>query len=138
MTRLIERLLSRVGRSGPAMSPLILPPWESEPSAVHGRMICELSKPADEQRSQELQHWTAKRRAALVLSLLKGETTAVEAARRHSLKLADLEEWCDRFLLGAENALRPRPQGVKTVHDQEIKELAQNRRPRDRPGYSAF
>jgi hypothetical protein len=31
---------------------------------------------ADEQRPEEVQRWTAKRRAALVLSLLKGETTA--------------------------------------------------------------
>ncbi len=34
-----------------------------------------------EQRSEEVQRWTAKRRAALVISLLKGETTAAEAAR---------------------------------------------------------
>ena len=40
---------------------------------------------ADEQRPEEVQRWTAKRRAALVLSLLKGETTAAEAARRHGL-----------------------------------------------------
>jgi hypothetical protein len=35
---------------------------------------------ADEQRPEEVQRWTAKRRAALVISLLKGETTAAEAA----------------------------------------------------------
>jgi hypothetical protein len=40
---------------------------------------------ADEQHSEEVQRWTAKRRAALVLNLLKGETTA---ARRHGLKVA--------------------------------------------------
>jgi transposase-like protein len=61
---------------------------------------------ADEQRPEEVQRWTAKRRAALVLSLLKGETTAAEAARRHGLKVAEVEDWRDRFLLGAENALR--------------------------------
>jgi transposase-like protein len=63
---------------------------------------------ADEQRPEEVQRWTAKRRAALVLSLLKGETTAAEAARRHGLKVAEVEDWRDRFLLGAENALRGR------------------------------
>jgi hypothetical protein len=30
---------------------------------------------AEEQRSEEVQRWTAKRRAALVISLLKGGTT---------------------------------------------------------------
>src|SRR5215469_9788991 len=68
---------------------------------------------ADEQQSEEVQRWTVKRRAALVVSLLKGETTAAEAARRHGLKVAEVEEWRERFLLGAENALRPRPTGRK-------------------------
>ena len=36
---------------------------------------------AEDQRPEEVQRWTAKRRAALVISLLKGETTAAEAAR---------------------------------------------------------
>jgi transposase-like protein len=56
-----------------------------------------------------VQRWTAKRRAALVISLLKGETTAAEAARRHGLKVAEVEAWRDRFLLAAENGLRARP-----------------------------
>ena len=64
---------------------------------------------AEEQRPDEVQRWTAKLRALLVLSLLKGETTAAEAARRHGLKIAEVEDWRDRFLLGAENALRARP-----------------------------
>jgi hypothetical protein len=34
---------------------------------------------ADEQHSEEVGRWTAKRRAPLVLSLLKGETTAADA-----------------------------------------------------------
>jgi hypothetical protein len=61
---------------------------------------------AGEERSEEVQGWIAKRRAALVISLLKGEMTAAEAARRHGLKIAEVEGWLDRFLLGAENALR--------------------------------
>jgi helix-turn-helix protein len=44
-----------------------------------------------------------------MVSLLKGETTVIEAARRHGLKVAEVEEWRERFLLGAENALRARP-----------------------------
>jgi hypothetical protein len=61
---------------------------------------------ADEQRAEEVQRWTAKRRAALVVSLLKGETTEAEVAPRHGLKIAEVEDWRDRFLLGGENALR--------------------------------
>jgi len=47
---------------------------------------------ADKQQSEEVQRWTAKRRAALVISVLRGETTAAEAARRHGLKVAEVEE----------------------------------------------
>ena len=75
---------------------------------------------ADEQRAEEVQRWTAKRRAALVLSLLKGETTAAEAARRHGLKVAEVEDWRDRFLLGAENALRARPKEGEALREEEL------------------
>ena len=75
---------------------------------------------ADEPGSEEVQRWTAKRRAALVLSLLKGETTAADAARRHGLKVAEVEEWRDRFLLGAENALRARPKEEDALREEEL------------------
>jgi hypothetical protein len=45
----------------------------------------------DDQRPEEAQRWTTKRRAALVISLLKGETTAIEATQRHGLKVAEVE-----------------------------------------------
>jgi transposase-like protein len=78
---------------------------------------------ADEQQSEEVQRWTAKRRAALVISVLRGETTAAEAARRHGLKVAEVEEWRERFLLGAENALRARPKEEEALREEEINRL---------------
>jgi transposase-like protein len=79
---------------------------------------------AEDQRPEEVQRWTAKRRAAaLVMSLLKGETTAAEAARRHGLKVAEVEEWRDRLLLGAENALRARQKEDEALREEEINRL---------------
>jgi transposase-like protein len=78
---------------------------------------------AEDQRPEEVWRWTAKRRAVLVISLLKGETTAVEAARRHGLKVAEVEEWRDRFLLGAENALRARQKEDEALREEEINRL---------------
>jgi hypothetical protein len=75
---------------------------------------------AEEQRSEEVQRWTAKRRAAPVISLLKGETTAAEAARRHGLKMAEVEEWRDRFLLGAENALDRRKRSAAAKRNSTV------------------
>ena len=71
------------------------------------------------------QRWTAKRRAALILGILKGETSAQAAARKHGLTLAEVEEWWDRFLLGAENALRARPKDEDALKDEQIKKLKQ-------------
>jgi transposase-like protein len=78
-----------------------------------------------EQPDDSIQRWTAKRRAALVLSLLKGETSVAEAARQHGLTVAEVEDWRDRFLLGAENALRSRPKDDEALRDEQLKKLKQ-------------
>ena len=72
---------------------------------------------------EDIQRWTAKRRAALVLSILRGETSVQEAARKHDLTVAEVEEWKDRFLLAAENALRSRPKDEDALKDEQIKKL---------------
>src|SRR6266481_2329380 len=74
------------------------------------------------------QRWTAKRRATLILSILKGETSAQAAARKHGLTVAEVEEWRDRFLLGAENALRARPKDEDALKDEQIKKLKRGAR----------
>ena len=47
---------------------------------------------------EPIERWTAKRRAALVLRVLKGETSVVEAARQHGLTVAEVDGWQDQFL----------------------------------------
>ena len=69
--------------------------------------------------------WTAKRRAALVLSILRGETSVAQAARQHALTVAEIEEWKERFLTAAENGLRSRPLDDEALKDTEIKRLKQ-------------
>ena len=78
-----------------------------------------------EEPDDAVQRWTAKRRAALVVSILKGETSVAEAARRHGLMVAEVEDWRDRFLLGAENALRSRPKDEEALKDEQVKKLKQ-------------
>jgi|TARA_Y100000294_G_scaffold103542_1_gene96141 transposase-like protein len=74
---------------------------------------------------EDVKRWTSKRRTALVLSILKGETSAQEAARKHGLTVAEVEDWKDRFLMGAENALRSRPKEEEALKDEMIKKLKQ-------------
>jgi len=71
------------------------------------------------------QRWTAKRRLALVLQILKGETSLAEAARSHGLTVGEIEDWRDKFILGAENALRSKPKDEEALKDEQIKRLKQ-------------
>jgi hypothetical protein len=52
-----------------------------------------------------VKRWTVKHRVVLVLEILRGDTSSQEAARKHGLTVAEIEEWKERFLAGAENAL---------------------------------
>ena len=67
--------------------------------------------------------WTAKRRVALIVEILRGDTSMAEAARKHGLTVAELEDWRERFLAGAENALRSRPTDEDGQKEREIKRL---------------
>jgi transposase-like protein len=78
-----------------------------------------------DQSDDSVQRWTAKRRVALIVSILKGETSVAEAACKHGLTVVEVEDWRDRFLLGAENALRSRPKDEEALKDEQIKKLKQ-------------
>jgi transposase-like protein len=75
--------------------------------------------------SKDIKRWTTKRRSALVLEILRGESTAAEAARKHGLTVAEIEDWKERFLSGAENALRSKPLDEEAQKEAEIKRLKQ-------------
>lgn len=77
------------------------------------------------QSSEHVQRWTTKRKTAVVLSILKGETSGAEAARKHGLTISEIEDWKERFLSGAENALRSRPKNEEALKDERIKKLKQ-------------
>ena len=56
---------------------------------------------------------------------LEGETSVPEAARAHGLTVAEVEEWKERYLAAAENALRSRPKDEEALKDEQIKKLKQ-------------
>jgi transposase-like protein len=68
---------------------------------------------------ESAKRWTAKRRTALVLEILRGDTSVAEAARKHGVTVAELEDWRERFLAGAENALHSRPADDDGQKDRE-------------------
>ena len=73
----------------------------------------------------DIKRWTAKRRTALVLQIIKGETTARKAAREHGLKASDFQHWFDCFMSGGENNLRSKPREELEHKEHQIKRLKQ-------------
>jgi len=73
----------------------------------------------------EIQRWTARRRTAIVLGILKGEMTVEEVGRRHGLSVCEVEDWKLRFLTAAHNALRSRPRDEDALRDEQIRRLKQ-------------
>jgi hypothetical protein len=54
----------------------------------------------DQHGGEEIQHWTAGRKAAVVLDIIKGKTTPADAARLHVMTVADVESWIEKFVEG--------------------------------------
>ncbi len=48
--------------------------------------------------------WTAKRRAALIIEILRGDLSVAEAARPYGLTVGEVEEWREPSVAGGENA----------------------------------
>jgi len=72
-----------------------------------------------------IEGWTANRCTALVLGILKGETSVAEVAQKYGLDVAEVEGWQEQFLHGAENSLRRHPKDEEGLTDEHIKTLKQ-------------
>ena len=71
----------------------------------------------------ELKRWTAKRKASLVMDILKGKNTVAEASREFDLKPSEIEEWMVEAQEGMENALRAKPKDLHQQYEGRIKDL---------------
>ena len=69
------------------------------------------------------QRWTAKRKAALIIEILQGKTTAAQAARQHALTLAEIEQWKDDFITQGTEALRSHPRDIAQQFEAREKTL---------------
>jgi len=71
----------------------------------------------------EFERWTAKRKAAVVLEVLRNQATGVDACRKYGIRQSELEEWTARFLEGGENSLRANPRDEQACYEARIKDL---------------
>jgi hypothetical protein len=79
---------------------------------------------SETEREDDLRR-TTKRRAALALGILKGETSISKAARKHAVALAEPEDLKERFLLAAENAFGTLLNDGGALREEQIKKLKQ-------------
>lgn len=72
---------------------------------------------------EEIQRWTAGRKAAVVLDIIKGKATPADAARLHGLTVADVESWVEKFMEGGREGLRAVPRDLEAKFEAERKDL---------------
>lgn len=72
---------------------------------------------------EDIKRWTARRKSALILEIIRGKTTVAEAARQYDLPPSDIEEWIDQGKAGMENALRAKPEDVREQYEKQLKDL---------------
>lgn len=70
-----------------------------------------------------IQRWTAKRKAAVVLDLIRGKTTPAEVARENALTVAEVERWRADFLEGGQEQLRSHPRDAEASFAAREKDL---------------
>lgn len=71
----------------------------------------------------EYQRWTARRKAELILELIKGGKKLVDVCRENDLKQSDVEGWMQTFLRSGERGLKQTSREELDCKDKEIKEL---------------
>ncbi len=72
---------------------------------------------------EEIKRWTARRKAAVVMDIIKGKTTTSEVARTHDLTVGEVEQWMDDFVSMGTEALRSHPRDAEARHKAKGKEL---------------
>jgi len=65
----------------------------------------------------------ARRKAEIILEILRQTTTVIDAARQNDLTPSEVQEWVDTFLKGGEQSLKARAAGAQDQNEREIKEF---------------
>ena len=68
-----------------------------------------------------IERWTSKRKADLVLEVIKGHETIVDVARENDLRQSIIEEWLTTFLEYGRQGLKNNPKRVHAAYEDQIK-----------------
>jgi transposase-like protein len=68
-----------------------------------------------------IERWTSKRKAELVLEIIKGHKTVVDAARENDLRQSVIEGWINTFLEFGRQGLKNNPKRVQAEYEDQMK-----------------
>lgn len=77
-------------------------------------------QPADEPK---IERWTAQRKAAITVDVLKGKISVPEASRKYGFTQGEYREWADEFMRGGIDAFKVNRKGLEAVYRAEVKRL---------------
>ena len=72
---------------------------------------------------EEIQRWSAARKAAVALDIFKGKATPQGVARQYDLAVLDVEGWVEKFLESGREGLRAVPRDLEARFEAEKKDL---------------
>jgi transposase-like protein len=72
---------------------------------------------------ETIERWTAQRKAAIILEVLKGQISVPEAARKYGFTQGEYRKWADEFMRGGIDALKVNRKGLEAEHRSEVRRL---------------
>ena len=72
---------------------------------------------------EKFERWTAQRKAAIILDVLKGKISVPEACRKHGFTQAEFREWADEYHRAGVDGLKVNKKGIEAEYRSEIKRL---------------
>ncbi len=85
------------------------------------RMPTQPAKPEPDEGKFE--RWTAQRKAAIILEVLKGQISVPEAARKYGFTQGEFRQWADEYHRGGTDALKVNKKGLEAEYRAEVKRL---------------
>jgi transposase-like protein len=81
------------------------------------------SKPDPQPPDDKFERWTAQRKAAVIMEVLKGQLSVPEACRKYGIPQGEYRKWADEFYRGGVEALKTNRRGIDAQYRAEIKRL---------------
>jgi transposase-like protein len=85
------------------------------------RRRSQVAQPAPE--PEKFERWTAQRKAAIILDVLKGKISIPEAACKYGFTQFEFREWTEEYHRAGVDALKVNRKGLEAEYRAEVKRL---------------